>query len=114
MQVTESLKWAVQQVLVDMAMNFELDGDINALDIDTVFEKAEGKIKEDDLLNARHEAEVLTNYISWEVNPTSARLKLIGLAQSGKGNDLVDHHFTPSEMFEGTFTVKDMLDLIKL
>jgi hypothetical protein len=113
MQVTETLKQAVHKVLIDMAINCELEGDINALDIDTVFEKAQTKIKEDELAIARHEAEGLGNFLLEEYL-FDVRTKLIRLAQAGKGHEMVDHHFTPIEIYEHTFTINDLLSEIKI
>jgi hypothetical protein len=116
MQVTEALKSAVHQVLVEMAIDDELSGDINDLCVDTLFEKAEQKLKDSDFTRL-HEIEAIGEYIIPDADEgetlSSCYQRLKDEQTKGNGDKNVDYYVTPVERYEYSFTVDELLDLIK-
>lgn len=111
--VTQALKTEVHQVLVEMAQDFQLDGDINEVDIDSVFDKAVEKVKENDHARIRHEAEVLSFYIGVSESLLE-RKKLVQAKEAGYGGEAADSFITISEAYEDFFTVNDLLTEIAI
>lgn len=109
MKLTEAFKEEVKNVLINMAESGDLDGDISQLCIDTVFEQATEALIASPTL---HEVESLLDFTCVE-NPGNA-LAVLKVAQTeGKGDDLADYFIDMAEMFEETFTVSELLEIIK-
>ena len=117
MELTQALKYEVHAVLVDMAINNELEGDINELDIDSVFDKAIDNLKGNDLVKTRHITEALGEYIIPDEDEgetlTSCYNRLKGAQANGNGDKLVDYYVTPVQRYEYSFTIDELLELVQ-
>lgn len=108
MRVTEALKMAVQQVLVDKAINFEMDGDMNELDINDVFAKAEDMIKNNSLYSRGHRREVLYSEI---LSGGTENNNALSALDSANDSDMAINVVDVVELYEN-FTVKEIKDLL--
>ena len=118
MKVTEALKTEVLNVLAEMAVEGQLDGDINSLDIDTVFEKAEQNLKDDkETFTAAswksHSIESLGDYLSGGENLRDSYNILKKAQAEGNGRDMADNYVTMVQLYEDTFTVNQLLEEVE-
>lgn len=111
MKVTDELKEAVKEVLIDMAIDDELPMDMTTLDIDTVFDRAIDKVKQDkDYVLDQEVKELCSKYI---MNPFDEAKEIWKNLNSMDDNDMSGDHFDMVQAFETSFTIADLAEIVK-
>lgn len=112
METDLELRQAVHNVLIDLAVNDKLPLDITDLDIDSVFEQAEAKLKENKPYQERILLEKLGRFIHFDSDEEQDVLDTWNNLTSVNDGDFVDDHFTPWEKLEWSMTIKELVEQI--
>lgn len=112
--LTDALKESMKAVLVDMAIDGKLDGDINQLDMDLIEEKAVKKLQKQKGYKELHAAECLSEYLGEYGDNLAFYNKLKKAQADGKGSESADDFVQMAEEYEWEYTVNDLLELVEL
>lgn len=105
----------MKDMIVDKAINCEMDGDMNELHVDSVMEEALEVLSTHEEYTRAVMREKLAQYISVDndIDIDVDLTVLSALSRSGAGDDPAECHVEIREQFEDTFTVDELLDHIK-
>lgn len=110
METTQELKYAVKDVLVDMAIDGTLPLDMTTLDIDEIFSMAEAKLKGDEAYQDRLTLSKLGEFVNIEVGEEDAVLQKWKSLTSANDKDMADDHFTMWQPLEYSLTIKELAE----
>ena len=106
MKSNHTYRQAVKQELINLAVEDKFPMDLNSLDIDEVFKKAEAKLNSDEAYKRQQMIAKLDNYVSG--NNVEEQFNILESLDSKHDKDLADDHLDILHRFEYDFLVEDL------
>lgn len=109
----------MKTIMVKMAIDCTFPSDLTQLDVSDIMCKAKENLKGNQEYKRLVEMDRLSEYIAYDSHEGSDESlaaiydKLNELVETSP-DDVLDNYFTPCEAFEFDFTIKSILDIIKI